>query len=299
VTGVAGATIATIAPTSTTTTVRPAAGCTAGTTTARYRSLPGVEARFTSLDVHNPRGACGLPVWVWVHGGGYRIGDKANQMADKVRLAAERGWLLVSVNYRLTDPADPTAARFPDHYDDVAAAVAWIRSNIAPFGGDANRIALFGHSAGADIVSNVAVVPAHLAAHGLTTVVLDCVGPLDTAGFDKPAALATGTAGAEREEAMWEAALGSDPDWRMSTSATLRIDPARRVPPMLVTVRGAPSRRAIAEGLAAAVRATGAEVVVVEARGLTHNEVNSRIGTAGDTVMTPPIVGFLDRCFAG
>lgn len=294
----AGATGA-LAPASTTTTVRPAAGCTVGTTTARYRSLPGVEARFTSLDVHNPRGACGLPVWVWVHGGGYRIGDKANQMADKVRLAAERGWLLVSVNYRLTDPADPTAARFPDHYDDVAAAVAWIRSNIAPFGGDANRIALFGHSAGADIVSNVAVVPAHLAAHGLTTAVVDCVGPLDTAGFDKPAALATGTAGAEREEAMWEAALGNDPDWRMSTSATLGIDPARRVPPMLVTVRGAPARRAIAEGLATAVRATGAEAVVVEARGLTHNEVNSRIGAAGDTVMTPPIVGFLDRCFVG
>jgi len=294
----AGAT-GTVAPTSTTTTVRPAAACTAGTTTARYRSIPGVDPRFTSLDVHNPKGACDLPVWIWVHGGGYRIGDKANQMADKVRLAAERGWLLVSVNYRLTDPADPVAARFPDHYDDVAAAVAWIRSNIAPFGGDANRMALFGHSAGADIVSNVAVVPAHLAAHGLAPSALDCVGPLDTAGFDKPAALASGTVGAEREEAMWEAALGNDPNWRVSTSATLRIDPARRVPPMLMAVRGAPSRRAVAEGLAAAVRSTGAQAVVVEARGLTHNEVNSRIGAAGDAVMTPPIVAFLDRCFAG
>lgn len=299
-TSVPAAATGTVAPPApTATTARPPAGCTSGTTTAVYRSLPGVAPRLTSLDVHNPTGACGLPVWIWVHGGGYRTGDKGNQMADKVRLAAEQGWLLVSVNYRLTDPADPASARHPDHYDDVAAAVAWIRSRIAPFGGDPNRIALFGHSAGADIVSNVAVVPTHLAAHGLTSAVLDCVGPLDTAGFDKPAALATGTVAAEREEAMWEAALGNDPDWRVSTSARLRIDPARRVPPMLVAVRGAPSRRAIAEGLAGAVRSTGAEAVVVEARGLTHNEVNSRIGAPGDTVMTPPIVEFLDRCLAG
>jgi acetyl esterase/lipase len=220
-------------------------------------------------------------------------------MGDKERLAAERGWLLVSVNYRLTDPADPAGARYPDHYDDVAAALAWIRDRITPFGGDPSRIALFGHSAGADIVSNVGVVPEHLAAHGMTPADIDCLGPLDTAGFDKPAALATGSIAAEREESMWEAALGNNPDYLVATSARLRIDPARRVPPTIVAVRGAPTRRAIAEGLATAVRSTGGEDTSIDARGLTHGDVNARIGAVGDTVMTPPIVVFLDRCFAG
>lgn len=292
-TGVPGGT-----PPSTTATSSRPTGCPVGTTTAVYRTLPAVPARLTSLDVHNPSGGCGLPVWVWVHGGGYATGDKANKMEDKIRLAAEQGWLLVSVNYRLSVPGDPASARFPDHYADVAAAIAWIRNRITPFGGDPERIALFGHSAGADIVSNVAVVPDYLAAYGLTPNVIDCVGPLDTAGFDKPAALAGATVAAEREEAMWDAALGNNPDYPVATSARLRIDASRRVPPMVLAPRGGPERRAIAEGLASAVRATGAEVTTIEAGGLTHNEVNSRIGAPGDAVMTAPIVDFLDRCFA-
>ena len=41
---------------------------------------------------------------MWVHGGGYSVGDKKNQVADKVHLFNEHGWMFVSVNYRLTRP---------------------------------------------------------------------------------------------------------------------------------------------------------------------------------------------------
>ena len=69
-----------------------------------------------------------MPVVVWVHGGGYRKGDKAQQVAAKVALFAKRGWIFASVNYRLTKLTDPVPARYPAHYDDVAAAVAWLRT---------------------------------------------------------------------------------------------------------------------------------------------------------------------------
>ena len=67
---------------------------------------------------------------VWVHGGGYRVGDKAQQVAAKVALFASRGWIFASVNYRLSRPG-AGAAQYPDHYDDVATAVTWLRTTCA------------------------------------------------------------------------------------------------------------------------------------------------------------------------
>lgn len=117
---------------------------------------------------------------VWVHGGGYRIGDKANQVADKRRLFNARGWIFVSVNYRLTVAGVPGSAHYPDHFRDVAAAVAWVRRHIGARGGDRTRVALLGHSAGADIVSNVTVNPRWLRERRLSLRAVRCAGPLDT-----------------------------------------------------------------------------------------------------------------------
>lgn len=143
-------------------------------TTVAYARFGGVDPNLTSVDIHSPDGPCAAPVVVWVHGGGYTIGDKTQQMENKVRLFNQRGWILVSVNYRLTRPGDSTSARYPDHYSDVAAAVGWVRSHIADYGGDPQRIALLGHSAGADIVSNVLLNPAYLGAVGMTAADLAC-----------------------------------------------------------------------------------------------------------------------------
>jgi hypothetical protein len=206
------------------------APCTAtGPRTVAYRTVPGVAANLTSLDLYLPRGACrarrgGAPVVVWVHGGAYAVGDKAQQVADKVRHFTRRGWIFASVNYRLTRPGDPASARFPDHFDDVAAAVAWLRRHIARRGGDRSRIALLGHSAGADIVSNVAVNPRYLAAHRQRLRALRCAAPLDTAGFDK-------TRATDREQRQWRLALGNEPGYGA----------ARR--PRCSCARGSASRR--------------------------------------------------------
>jgi len=130
-------------------------------TTVAYKTVAGIDPDLLSLDIHVPADARNAPVVMWVHGGGYAIGDKAYQMTDKISLFNGQGWILVSVNYRLSAP-DKGAAQYPDHFLDVAAAVAWVREHIPAYGGDPNRIALLGHSAGADIVSNVAVGPSYL-----------------------------------------------------------------------------------------------------------------------------------------
>lgn len=257
-------------------------------TTVRYASHPGWDATLTSLDLYRPANACHAPVVMWVHGGGYQTGDKANQIADKVKLFNDRGWILVSVNYRLTRPGQTPSAQYPDHFDDVAASVGWVRRSIAAHGGDPDRIALLGHSAGADIVSNVATNPAYLAKAGVTPPDLRCIGPLDTEGFDK---IASNTG-----QLQWRLALGNLPTHQTATSATRLVRPG--VPDTIGVFRGTPNRQSIELAFLDRVRAVGSRAVTIDARSLRHDQVNSRIGAPGDTVMTPPLMSFLTTCLA-
>lgn len=79
--------------------------------------------------------------------------------------------------------------------------MAWTRSHIAARGGDPRRIALLGHSAGADIVSNVTANPTWLRERRLPLRAIRCTGPFDTAGFDKTRVPADGP-----EQTQWRAA---------------------------------------------------------------------------------------------
>lgn len=261
-------------------------------TTVAYRNLAGVAADATSLDVYAPARACRAPVVMWVHGGGYHIGDKASQVRDKVRLFDGRGWLFVSVNYRLTVEGDASSAHFPDHFDDVAAAVARVHSKIGRFGGDASRIALLGHSAGADIVSNVATNPRYLRSRHLGLRTIACAGPLDTEGFDK----VTADAGTGEERAMWVDALGNEPAFERTTSAITWIRPHVGIPQTIGVVRGTPQRRGIEQDYLDRLADAGVRTARIDASGLSLADVNRRIGAPGDTVMTPPLMKFLDRC---
>lgn len=287
-----GSTASTTATTSTAT--RP---CTTAATarTVAYRTVPGVAPDLTSLDVYPVAGTCGAPVVVWVHGGGFQQGDKANQLADKVRLFNSAGYVLVSVNYRLTDPAAASPVQYPTHADDVAAALAWVQGNIARYGGDAGRLALLGHSAGAQLVATLAVDGRRLAAHGLSLDALSCAAPLDTEGFD----VAAQVAGGGQSGAMYAAAFGTDPAVLRDASPLRHVASGNGIPPMLVAERGTPARKQTLATFVNALRGANVEVTVVDASSLTHAEVNQRIGQAGDTVMTPPVMAFLASCFAG
>ena len=279
----------------------PRRSCTIATAprTFAYEHLAGVPANATSLDVWAPSPRCRAgsrraAVVLWVHGGAYRAGDKRNAVADKVRLFNARGWVFVSVNYRLTKIRDPSSARYPDHFRDVAAAIAWTRAHASSFGGDRRRLAVLGHSAGADIVSNVITNPRWLGERGLPLRAVRCAGPLDTAGFDK-----TRVPDGSDQSAQWRIALGNAPNYKVTTSATLLARPRTGVPPVITVVRGVPLRQSIETAFAAAIRRAGAPATVIDARSLTHEQVNRRIGAAGDTVMTPPLTRFLRGCFQG
>lgn len=120
---------------------------------------PGVRHR---LDLYG--GGTGVPVVLFVHGGGFRIGDKAADgwpNAAVGRWAAQQGWLGAVMNYRLA----------PDHGwpaggEDVLAAVDWLAANASRFGGDPARIVLAGTSAGAVHVATALRLRPDLAVRG-------------------------------------------------------------------------------------------------------------------------------------
>lgn len=111
-----------------------------------------------TLDVTAPTNARGAPVMVWIHGGTLIWGTGHSAMYDGRGFAA-RGVVLVSINYRLGVLgylAHPELSReSPDNVSgnygllDQAAALRWVRENIASFGGNPGNVTIFGESAGA------------------------------------------------------------------------------------------------------------------------------------------------------
>lgn len=117
------------------------------------------------LNIWRPARARKLPVMVWIHGGAHVIGSGTFPAFDGRALAAQ-GVILVSVNYRLgalgyfAHPAltaEAPAGEALGNYGlmDQLAALRWVKSNIAAFGGDPDTVTLFGESAGAIAVTTL------------------------------------------------------------------------------------------------------------------------------------------------
>ncbi|KAF0240736.1 MAG: peptidase S9 prolyl oligopeptidase active site domain-containing [Planctomycetota bacterium] len=96
-----------------------------------------------TLDVYKPKKTPQglMPAVVWIHGGGWRHGDKNN--AGNAIALAKRGFFAVSINYRLSD-----VAVFPAAIEDCKGAIRWVRANAKENGVDPERIGVWGSSAG-------------------------------------------------------------------------------------------------------------------------------------------------------
>ena len=114
-----------------------------------------------------------LPVMVWIHGGGLIEGASSSAWTHGARLSHEHGVVVVSFNYRLGAlgflvlDGVPGAASHLDIENnggmngirDQTVALHWIRENIAKFGGDPNRVTIFGESAGGYSICTLLLSP--------------------------------------------------------------------------------------------------------------------------------------------
>ena len=109
------------------------------------------------LDIYRPAGttpADGLPVVVFVHGGAWMIGNKEQQGKPLMCHLARRGYLAVTINYRLAP-----RHRWPAQIIDVKRAIAWVHEHGGQYGGDASFLAVAGSSAGGHLVALCALTP--------------------------------------------------------------------------------------------------------------------------------------------
>ena len=96
----------------------------------------------TRLDVYSPDHGKNQPVVIWIHGGAWQIGDKANVQL-KPKAFSEQGFVFVSVNYRFHPKVTSK-----EQAGDIARAIRWVHDHIGDHGGDPGRVFLMGHSAG-------------------------------------------------------------------------------------------------------------------------------------------------------
>lgn len=135
------------------------------------------------LDVWRPDATSGeYPIIIFGYGGGWSSGAR-DHYGFAGRALASLGYVTVIPDYRLYPQA-----RFPDFVEDFAAAVAWTHDNVGMIGGDADRLFLAGHSAGAYNVMMVALDRQWLGRHGKQADIVKGVaalaGPYDFHPFD-------------------------------------------------------------------------------------------------------------------
>ena len=140
--------------------------------------------RLDLLLPENPVGRKPLPVVAYVHGGGWRGGDKSSGLPRVSALVASGRYVGVSIGYRLTGEAS-----WPAQIHDCKAAIRWLKAHARKYRFDPDRIAVFGSSAGGHLVSMLGVsggvedLGGRLGPHGeldsRVAAVVDFFGPTD------------------------------------------------------------------------------------------------------------------------
>lgn len=218
------------------------------------------------IDVYHPDRPNGR-VLVFLHGGAWAVGDKANaQVRTLVRHYAELGYLAVSVNTRLLPEARPE-----EQAQDFARATALVQQRARAWGADPSALTLMGHSAGAHIVALLAADADLRAAHGVAAPAAAVI--LDSAALDVPALMQG------RPLRLHRRAFGEDPAGWTLVSPQHRLSPG--APPMLVVCS---TRRTVpcpeARGFAAEARRSGAAVTVMPVD-LSHADTAARLASGG------------------
>jgi len=165
-------------------------------------------------DLYIPaRSSESVPVILWLHGGGWRFGDR-KLSPDLKTFAQSSGLAVVSIDYRLSDEA-----KFPAPVEDVKTAVRWVRRVAEGFGFDGNRIGLWGSSAGAHLAACAALSKEneflgeeHTEFSSAVQAVVDGYGPTNFGQIDTDRAT-TPTVGTDAESvAIGHVLPAGDPD---------------------------------------------------------------------------------------
>ncbi|MBY6152480.1 alpha/beta hydrolase [Vannielia litorea] len=248
-------------------------------TTLRRDQAYGPHA-LQRYDVYMPDGATAAPLVVFLHGGGWAFGDKANDNVWKAKSAHwnGRGIGFVSVNTRLLPEADPM-----QQAADLARALAHVQQNARGWGAEPARIALMGHSAGAHLAALLGADPGLARRWG--------AGPwratvaLDSAVYDTERYMA------RKPSRIHRRAFGTSRAFWQDASPMARLGPGA-TPFLLVASSKRRASLSAARNFARVAKARKVEAEVYEID-YSHAAINSALGLPG--AYTDTVDAFLAR----
>ncbi|HMC12213.1 MAG TPA: alpha/beta hydrolase, partial [Pirellulaceae bacterium] len=213
------------------------------------------------------------PIVVWIHGGGWRQGDKRG-VEQKPQAFVDKGLVFVSINYRFVPQVT-----VKEMTGDVAKAIRWAHDHAQEFGGNPNSIFVMGHSAGAHLAALVCTDESYLKAEGLSLSIIKGCVPVDTAAYDIPQRFAQDAAKASDRKALF----GEDDASHRALSPITYAGKVKSIPAFLILhVADRPDSKAQSEQFAKALQKAGVSATVVPAEGKTHGTINSELGLPDD-----------------
>lgn len=226
------------------------------------------------LDVYAPADSTNHPVAIWIHGGGWRRGDKA-AVQLKPKAYVEKGYVFVSINYRFVP--DVTVNEMTG---DIAKAIKWVHDHAAEHGGSPDTIFVMGHSAGAHLAALVCTDDRYLKAERLSLAnVKGCI-PVDTAAYDVSSQVEN--IGPLRKST-YTSVFGEDEKSQKELSPMTYVAKGKEIPPFLILhVADRPDSTQQSNAFAKALREADVEATVVPAEGKNHGTINRELGLAND-----------------
>lgn len=231
--------------------------------------------KLQSLDVYAPKDGKDHPVVVWIHGGGWKAGDKAG-MQKKPQAFIDQGCVLVSVNYRFLP-----AVTLKDMMGDIAKSIRWVHTHATEHRGDPDTIIIMGHSAGAHLAALVCTDDRYLKAEGVPMKSLKGCVPLDVSAYDIPKRIKDGAG--DGISKTFATVFGADEAAQREVSPITYIAKDKGIPPFLILhVASREDTKAQAHWLEGKLTGAAISARVVAAEGKTHGTISSDLGGADD-----------------
>jgi acetyl esterase len=229
------------------------------------RTIPGPAGEIP-VRVYTPAGEGPKPVIVYFHGGGWVIGELDTVDNPLRRIANRTGAVVVSVDYRLA----PEHV-YPAAFDDSYAATAWVAEHAAELGGDPERIAVSGDSAGGNLAAAVAIAARdrqgpRLAAQLLIYPVTDFDFTTESYGQNGEGYLLTKGS----MQWFWAHYLGAQDLGKDPYACPARADDLAGLPPAFVATAEFDPLRDEGEAYAAKLRIAGVDVTAKRYDGMLH-----------------------------
>jgi len=251
------------------------------------RDVPYAEPKNErqTLDLYAPVGAKNRPIVFWIHGGGWRQGDKSG-VQQKPQVFVDHGYVFVATNYRFVPHVS-----IHQMAGDVARAIRWTHEHAAEYGGDPNTIFVMGHSAGAQLAALVCTDARYVTAEGLAPTLLKGCVAVDGDSYDVPLQIAT-VKQRSKDFYTWEF---GDLEQQKRLSAITYVAAGKPIPPVLVVhVAEHPETKLQSETFVAALKQAGFDGATFRATDTDHVKLNAMLGTKDDPA-TAAILAFVER----